>query len=157
MSHRLDPNVVAPAAVQAIAQAYGYVQRSGLDPAVVDLVYLRVSQVNGCDPYVDILSRALVQRGIGLAKLLHLPFWEESDLFDERERAALAWAEAVTSAGETGVPQAAYESTRSHFGEKGLADLTVAIGLMNLSNRLAISFRSTRTGPRATIAHIRAR
>ena len=157
MSARLDHEAVAPAAREAIEHLYEYVRQSGLDAPLVDLVYLRVSQVNGCDSGIDRHSRDLVRRGMPLAKLFHVPFWEDAGLFDERERAALAWAEIVTSAPDTGVPQAAFDAARLWFSEKELADLTFAIGLMNASNRIAISFGTTVPGLQADTVNIRAR
>ena len=157
MSARLDHQAIAPAAREAIEHLYEYVRQSGLDAPLVDLVYLRVSQVNGCAAGIDRHSRSLVRHGMPLAKLLHVPFWEDAGLFDERERAALAWAEIVTSAPDTGVPQAAFDSARLWFSEKELADLTFAIGLMNASNRIAMSFGTSVSGLQADTVNIRAR
>ena len=141
---RLDYNHVAPAGAKALGGVYGYVMQSGLPATLVNLVYLRVSQINNCAYCLDMHTRDLLKAGVPTEKLALLQAWEEGgDLFDARERAALAWAETVTRVAETGVPEAAYEAARAVFGERELVDLTFAIGLMNTYNRMAISFRST--------------
>ncbi|MGA0604304.1 carboxymuconolactone decarboxylase family protein [Caulobacter sp. KR2-114] len=144
MTQRLDYNQVAPDGAKALGGVYGYVQRSGLPAGLVDLVYLRVSQINNCAYCLDMHTRALLKRGVSPEKLALLQAWPEGGaLFDEAERAALAWAESVTGVAETGVPSAAYDAARSAFDEKQLVDLTLAISLMNAYNRMAISFRNT--------------
>jgi len=144
MSQRLDYNQIAPAGIKAIGTVYGYVTQSGLAPVLVDLVYLRVSQINNCAYCLDMHTRDLLKKGQAVEKLALLQAWREAGaLFDERERAALAWAESVTRVAETGVPDGEYEAARAVFDERELVDLTIAIGLMNVYNRMAISFRST--------------
>ncbi|MBJ2157140.1 carboxymuconolactone decarboxylase family protein [Variovorax sp. IB41] len=144
MSQRLDYNQIAPAGVKAIGTVYGYVTQSGLSPVLVDLVYLRVSQINNCAYCLDMHTRDLLKKGQAVEKLALLQAWREAGaLFDARERAALAWAESVTRVAETGVPDSDYEAARSVFDERELVDLTIAIGLMNVYNRMAISFRNT--------------
>jgi AhpD family alkylhydroperoxidase len=144
MSMRLDYNQIAPAGAKALGGVYGYVTQSGLSPVLVDLVYLRVSQINNCAYCLDMHTRDLLKRDVKLEKLALVPAWREAGhLFDERERAALAWAESVTLVAQTGVPDAAYEAARVVFDERELVDLTIAISLMNTYNRMAISFRNT--------------
>jgi AhpD family alkylhydroperoxidase len=144
MSMRLDYNQIAPAGAKALGGVYGYVMQSGLSPVLVNLVYLRVSQINNCAYCLDMHTRDLLKQGVKVEKLALLQAWREAgDLFDERERAALAWAESVTRVADTGVPQAAYDAARAMFEERELVDLTIAIGLMNAYNRMAISFRNT--------------
>lgn len=144
MSQRLDYNQVAPAGVKALGGVYAYVMQSGLPPALVELVYLRISQINNCAYCLDMHTRDLLKKGVPGEKLALLQAWPEAgDLFDLRERAALAWAESVTRVADTGVPDAAYEAARAVFDERELVDLTIAIGLMNMYNRMAISFRNT--------------
>jgi AhpD family alkylhydroperoxidase len=141
---RLDYNQIAPAGAKALGGVYGYVMQSGLSPVLVNLVYLRVSQINNCAYCLDMHTRDLLKQGVKVEKLALLQAWEEAgDLFDERERAALAWAESVTRVADTGVPQAAYDAARAVFEERELVDLTIAISLMNAYNRMAISFRNT--------------
>ncbi|WP_322012864.1 carboxymuconolactone decarboxylase family protein [Paraburkholderia sp. J12] len=144
MSKRFDYNQIAPAGAKALGGVYGYVSQSGLSPVLVELVYLRVSQINNCAYCLDMHTRDLLKKGVKVEKLALVQAWEEAgNLFDQRERVALAWAESVTRVAQTGVPDAAYEAARAVFDEKELVDLTIAIGLMNAYNRMAISFRST--------------
>jgi AhpD family alkylhydroperoxidase len=144
MTKRLDYNKIAPAGVKALGGVYGYVTQSSLSPVLIDLVYLRVSQINNCAYCLDMHTRDLLKKGVKIEKLALLQAWAEAgDLFDARERAALAWAETVTRVAETGVPDQAYQAARAVFEERELVDLTLAIGLMNVYNRMAISFRNT--------------
>jgi AhpD family alkylhydroperoxidase len=150
MSKRLDYDHVAPAGMKALGGVYGYVMQSNLPAALVNLVYLRVSQINNCAYCLDMHTRDLLKSGQKVEKLALLQAWAEAgDLFDERERAALAWAETVTRVADTGVPDQAYQAARAVFRERELVDLTIAISLMNAYNRMAISFRNT---PQAAIA-----
>ena len=149
MSKRLDYNQIAPAGAKALGGVYGYVMQSGLPAVLVDLVYLRISQINNCAYCLDMHTRDLLKKGVRVEKLALVQAWAEAgDLFDARERAALAWAETVTRVADTGVPDEAYQAARIVFEERELVDLTIAIGLMNAYNRMAISFRNT---PQAAI------
>ncbi|MCA8481770.1 MULTISPECIES: carboxymuconolactone decarboxylase family protein [Burkholderia] len=144
MSKRLDYNQIAPAGAKALGGVYGYVMQSGLSPVLVDLVYLRVSQINNCAYCLDMHTRDLLKKGVKIEKLALVQAWREAaNLFDERERAALAWAESVTLVATTGVPDDAFEAARAVFSERELVDLTIAASLMNTYNRMAISFRNT--------------
>ena len=144
MSKRLDYSQIAPAGVKALGGVYGYVMQSNLPAVLVDLVYLRISQINNCAYCLDMHTRDLLKKGEKIEKLALLQAWPEAgDLFNARERAALAWAETVTRVAETGVPDEAYRAARAVFEERELVDLTIAIGLMNVYNRMAISFRNT--------------
>ena len=143
MSQRLDYTQIAPAGVKALGGVYGYVMQSSLPAALVELVYLRVSQINNCAYCLDMHTRDLLKKGQKIEKLALVQAWAEAgNLFDDRERAALAWAETVTRVAETGVPNEAYQAARAVFEEHELVDLTIAIGLMNAYNRMAISFRN---------------
>lgn len=142
MSMRMDYAAAAPAAMKALGGVHGYVGQSGLPGELIDLVYLRVSQINGCAYCIDMHARELSARGVAQEKLMLVPVWREAgDVFSDTEKAALAWAETVTRVAETGVPLAEYEAAAARFDPKALTDLTVAVGLMNAYNRLAISFR----------------
>jgi AhpD family alkylhydroperoxidase len=144
MTKRLDYNQIAPSGAKALGSVYAYVVQSSLPPVLVDLVYLRISQINNCAYCLDMHTRDLLKKGVAIDKLALVQAWSEAGgLFDERERAALAWAESVTRVAETGVPDEAYDAARAVFDEKELVDLTIAIGLMNTYNRMAISFRNT--------------
>ncbi|RQH16281.1 carboxymuconolactone decarboxylase family protein [Bradyrhizobium sp. RP6] len=150
MSERLDYNHVAPAGAKALGGVYGYVMQSGLPATLVTLVYLRVSQINNCAYCLDMHTRDLLKSGVKIEKLALVQAWAEAgDLFDERERAALAWAETVTRVTETSVPDDAYRAARKIFNERELVDLTIAISLMNAYNRMSTSFRKT---PQAVLA-----
>ncbi|WP_206861448.1 carboxymuconolactone decarboxylase family protein [Lysobacter changpingensis] len=142
MTQRLDYTKAAPGGVKAFGSVYGYIMQSGLDATLVDLVYLRVSQINGCAYCLDMHTRELHGRGVPIEKLALVQAWREAgELFSETERAALAWSETVTLVAQTGVPDAEFAAASKVFDEKQLSDLTMAIGLMNAYNRLAISFR----------------
>jgi AhpD family alkylhydroperoxidase len=144
VTKRLDYTKIAPNGVKALGGVYGYVMQSGLPAELVNLVYLRVSQINNCAYCLDMHTRDLIKMGVKVEKLALLQAWEEAGhLFSERERAALAWAETVTRVSETGVPDEAFQAARAVFEEKELVDLTIAISLMNVYNRMAISFRNT--------------
>ena len=144
MSQRMNYNAVSPAGMKALGAVYGYIHQSGLASRLIDLVYLRVSQINGCAYCLDMHTRDLIKKGMKIEKLALVQAWAEAgNLFSERERAALAWAETVTRVSETGIPDEAYQAAGAVFQEKELVDLTIAIGLMNTYNRLAIGFRNT--------------
>ena len=154
MSNRLDYSKVSPDVYKAYGGVYVAVQKSGLPKELVDLVYLRVSQINGCAYCIDMHSRDLLKSGLAVDKLVLVPAWREAGkVFSARERVALAWAETVTRVAETGVPDADYEAAAEEFTGKELADLTYAIGLMNAFNRFGITFRST---PAAAVAAAKA-
>lgn len=143
MGPRLDYNAAAPAGMKALGGVYGYVSQS-LPRMLVNLVYLRISLINGCAYCIDMHSRDLTKDGLPQEKLVLVPVWHEAGaLFSEQEKAALRWAETVTRVAETAVPEAEFQAVRVVFSEKEVADLTIAIGLMNAYNRLAISFRNT--------------
>jgi AhpD family alkylhydroperoxidase len=142
MIPRLDYTSISPAGVKALGGVYGYILQSGLAGPLVNLVYLRISQINGCAYCIDMHSRDLLKGGLDVEKLVLVAAWRESgSLFDARERAALAWAETVTRVSDTTIPDAEFQAASSAFTEKELVDLTIAIGLMNTYNRLAIGFR----------------
>jgi AhpD family alkylhydroperoxidase len=142
MTQRLDYTTIAPSGVKALGGVYGYILQCGLPTSLVNLVYLRTSQINGCAYCIDMHSRDLIKGGLAIEKLVLVQAWREAGgLFDPRERAALAWAETVTRVADTTVPDAEYEAASAVFSEKELTDLTIAIGLMNTYNRLAIGFR----------------
>ena len=142
MTQRLDYTTLAPAGAKALGGVYGYIMQSGLPSSLINLVYLRASQINGCAYCIDMHSRDLIKGGLAVEKLVLVQVWREAGgLFDPRERAALAWAETVTRVADTAVPDAEFEAVSAVFSAKELTDLTIAIGLMNIYNRLAIGFR----------------
>jgi len=144
MTMRLDYNHTAPAGMKALGGVYGYVMQSKLPATLITLVYLRVSQINNCAYCLDMHTRDLLKMGQKIEKLALVQAWAEAgNLFNARERAALAWAETVTRVADTGVPDEAYQAARTVFDERELVDLTIAISVMNAYNRMAISFRNT--------------
>ena len=154
MSKRIDYNQIAPLGAKALGGVYGYVAQCGVPPELVDLVYLRVYQINNCAYCLDMHTRDLIKKGVDVGKIALVQAWQEGgELFSKTERAALAWAESVTRVAETGVPGSDYEAAREVFDEKQLVDLTIAISLMNAYNRMAISFRNT---PSAVVENDRA-
>ena len=143
MNHRIDYAKASPEGFKAFGGVYVYLRKCGLAEDLIDLVYLRVSQLNGCAYCIDMHSRDLLKLGVAVDKLVLVPVWRDAgELFSSRERTALAWAETVTRVAETGVPDADYEATAAEFSAKELGDLTYAIGLMNAFNRFGITFRS---------------
>ncbi|HLG87985.1 MAG TPA: carboxymuconolactone decarboxylase family protein [Alphaproteobacteria bacterium] len=143
MTQRLDYRAAAPAGLKALGGVRVYIDQS-LPKALVDLVYLRVSQINGCAYCIDSHSRDLLKGGMAVDKLVLVPAWREAgDLFTRREKAALRWAETVTKVADAAVPDEEFQAVSMEFDEKELADLTIAIGLMNALNRIAVSFRAT--------------
>ncbi|MBC7953211.1 MAG: carboxymuconolactone decarboxylase family protein [Rhodospirillaceae bacterium] len=142
MTQRLDFFTIGAGAMKAFGAVSGYLGECGLPGGLIDLVYLRVSLINGCAYCIDKHSRDLLKQGMSVDKLVLVPVWYEAgELFTARERAALKWAETVTRVAETAVPDADYAEVRAEFSEQELVDLTIAIGLMNALNRQAISFR----------------
>lgn len=154
MSNRIDYAKAAPDGYKAFGGVYLYLKQCSLPEELINLVYLRVSQINGCAYCIDMHSRDLLKQGLTVDKLVLVPVWHEAGaVFSARERAALAWAETVTRVAETGVPDADYAAASAEFNDRELADLTYAIGLMNAFNRLGVTFRAV---PAAAAAAARA-
>ena len=141
MTERLNYVAASPRGMQALGGVHLYLEKSGLPSALINLVYLRVSQINGCSYCISTHSHDLMKEGVPVQKLLLLQVWRESGaLFSDRERAALQWAEALARVAETRAPDADYQVARAQFNDKELADLTYAIGLIGAFNRIAIGF-----------------
>ena len=128
---------------KALGALHHYVTTgTGLPSELIHLVFLRVSQINGCAHCIDIHTRDLIKSGMSVDKVVLIPVWEEvSYLFSDQERAALAWTEEVTRVSETHASDEAYAAALSAFGEKDLVELTIVIAAMNAINRMGISFR----------------
>ena len=143
MKTRIDSRKVAPAGMQALFGVHTYLHHhTDLSKELIDLVFLRTSQINGCAHCIDMHSRDLLKEGMEVEKLVLVPAWREAGaLFDAKERAALAWTESVARVADTQVPDADYETASSALSEKDLVDLTIAIGLMSAYNRLGVAFR----------------
>jgi AhpD family alkylhydroperoxidase len=143
VSNRINYAKASPEGYKAFAQVHGTLGKSSLPKDLINLVYLRVSQINGCAYCIDMHSRDLLEAGLTTQKLVLIPVWEHAgEVFSPRERIALAWAETVTRLDESGVPDADYAAAAAEFNDKELADLTYAIGLMNAFNRFGVAFRS---------------
>ena len=142
MTRRIDHARVAPEAVRAMTGLETYVRRSGLEPALVELVKLRASFMNGCSYCVDMHTKDARLAGETEQRLYAVPVWRETPFFTPRERAALAWTESVTALAVTGVPDEAYDDVRAQFSEEEIVALTMAIVAINGWNRIAIGFRS---------------
>jgi AhpD family alkylhydroperoxidase len=142
MTQRIDYARVAAEAMKAQLGMESYVRRSSLDRPLVELVKLRASYLNGCAYCVDMHTKDARAAGETEQRLYAIPVWRETPFFTPRERAALAWTEAVTDVGRTGVPDDAFDEARQHFSEAELVDLTMAIVTINGWNRLAIAFRT---------------
>ncbi len=138
MEPRLDAYAVAPAAMKSVLGVESYIRGCGLEPGLVKLVEMRASQINGCAFCLDMHSRDARRRGEMEQRLYLLDAWREVPLYSPRERAALAWTEALTLVAETRAPDGDYAEPRRHFSEREAVDLTTLVGLINLWNRLAI-------------------
>jgi AhpD family alkylhydroperoxidase len=141
MTQRIDYMHVAPGAIRAMMGLVSYGRTSGLDHALLELVKLRASYLNGCAYCVDMHTKDARVAGETEQRLYALPVWRETPVFTPRERAALAWTEAVTLVAATGVPDDVYAEVRAQFSEEEIVSLTMAIVTINGWNRLAVSFR----------------
>jgi len=139
---RLPYDKLAADGMKALGGVYMYIQRCGLEKPLVDLAYLRASQINGCAYCLDMHTHDALADGACVEKLMLVSAWREAGAyFTPRERAALEWAEVVTWVAGNQVPDEAFLAAQEEFSDKELADLTLAIGLINTYNRMAISFR----------------
>ena len=128
--------------MEALYAVERYVHASGLEPRLLELVRLRASQINGCAYCVDMHTKDARANGETEQRLYAVPVWSEAPFFTERERAALAWTEAVTLVSRDQVPDEVYEDARRQFDERQLIDLTMAVIAINGWNRLAVSFHA---------------
>jgi AhpD family alkylhydroperoxidase len=139
---RLPYDILAKDGMKALGGVYAYILSCGLEKSMVDLAYLRASQINGCAYCVDMHTHDAIAEGASIEKLMLVSVWREAGTwFSTRERAALEWAEVVTWVAGNQVPDEAFLAAQAEFSDKELADLTLAIGLINVYNRMAISFR----------------
>jgi len=142
MAERINYSKVAPGAYRAMSGLEKAVRESGLEPSLLDLIKLRASQINGCAYCLDMHWKDARARGESEQRLYSLDAWRETSYYTERERAALAWTEAVTQIAVNHVPDELYEPVRPHFSEEELVNLTLTVVAINGWNRLAISFRT---------------
>jgi AhpD family alkylhydroperoxidase len=143
MQPRLDGRKVVPEAYKAVLQVQAYINNhSGLENSLVHLVYLRASQINGCAYCIDMHTKDARALGETEQRLYELSAWRETPFYSDRERAALAWTEAVTLVAEGHVPDEVYEEAKKHFSEAELVNLTLVVAQINVWNRLQIAFRA---------------
>lgn len=141
MSQRISIPRLAPELYKAVGALDAAVTSAGIDNRLLHLLKLRASQINGCAYCVDLHVKEALADGID-AQTLHLvSVWRESPFFDARDRAVLEWTESVTLLADTGVPDAVYDAIRAEFSESDIARLTIAIGTINIWNRIAVSSR----------------
>ncbi len=142
MEPRVDFMKVGQGAFNALLGVEKYIHGSGLEPTLLHLIKIRASQINGCAYCIDMHWKDARVDGETEQRLYGLDAWEESPYYSDRERAALAWTEAVTNIHEGHVPDSVYEWVRESFTEKELVDLTLAITAINSWNRLNIAART---------------
>jgi len=140
MQQRLDYQKAAPDALKAMLGIEKYAANSGLEYSLYELIKTRASQINSCAFCLDMHTKDARKAGETEQRLYALSAWRETPFYTERERAALAWTEAVTEISKGGVSQELFEETSKHFNEKEMVDLTMAVIAINGWNRLAISF-----------------
>src|SRR6202011_2691314 len=141
MTQRLDYTKIAPAGVKALGSVYGYIVQAGLPRPLVNLVYLRVSQINGCAYCIDMHSRDLIKEGLAVEKLVLVQAWREAGCgLDTPPPAALAWTETVTCVASTAVPDAEFLAASAAFSEKEPDVLTIGFRMMNAWNLASIGF-----------------
>jgi AhpD family alkylhydroperoxidase len=143
MQARLNFAKASPDAYKAVAALDRYVIKdSGLDHAIVHLIKLRASQLNGCAFCVDMHVKEARHDGQSEQWINLVPVWQESTVYTPRERALLGWIDAITLIAQTRAPDADYDALRAHFSEDECTKITVAIGTINIWNRLAVGFRA---------------
>ncbi|RPE81802.1 carboxymuconolactone decarboxylase family protein [Vulcaniibacterium tengchongense] len=139
--NRIDYTKHAPEAFRHLLELSDRLHKGVLDPNLLELVFLRVSQINGCVFCLDMHAHALRKAGVDQRKLDTLPGWRESPLFDARERAALAWAEALNALDAGPLEENALEAVRAHFDEREVSELTFAVGAIRAWNVLNVGLR----------------
>ena len=153
MTQRIDYSKVGTGAYKAVLGLETYVRHSGLERSLIELVKLRASYINGCAYCVDMHTKDALAEGEKEQRIFAVPVWRETPFFTPRERAALAFTEAVTLISHDGVPDDVYEATRKHFSEEEMVNLVMAIATINVWNRLAITFQ-TDVGSYQPPAHV---
>ena len=141
MTSRIDFRKTNPNALKAMMGQQNYVNGSGLEHSLLELVKMRASQINGCAYCLDMHSKDARARGETEQRLYLLNAWHEAPFYTDRERAALAWTEALTRVADDHVPDEVYEEARRHFKDQELVDLSLAVVAINGWNRLCVAFR----------------
>jgi AhpD family alkylhydroperoxidase len=138
---RLDYQHASPEAAKAMFQLEHVVRNSGLDPQLLELIRIRASQMNGCAYCIDMHTKDARRRGETEQRIYALSAWAEAPFYTEKERAVLAWTEALTNIQQGHAPDEVYEEVARHFAERELMNLTLAITTINAWNRIALGFR----------------
>jgi len=128
-------------AVRTLLNLRAHISRSTLESSLIELVFLRVSQLNACSYCAESHAQEAITHGLEQRLVSGVAAWREATFFSERQRAALAWTDAVTEVAKTGVPDEVYCEAAHHFSDSELVDLTLAIALMNAFARIAVAFR----------------
>jgi AhpD family alkylhydroperoxidase len=149
MKARIEFRNANPKIMQLLLAIESYLHESKLESRLQHLVKTRASQINGCAQCLDMHTKDARAEGETEQRLYALDAWRETPFFDERERAALEWTEAVTRVADSRVPDEVYERVKRHFSEQELIDLTLAIANINTWNRLNVAFRTVPGGYRA--------
>ncbi|MCC8940526.1 carboxymuconolactone decarboxylase family protein [Bradyrhizobium sp. Arg68] len=142
MKPRMNFYQAAPETIKALVAVESQISASGLEQSLIELVKTRASQINGCAYCINMHTEDARKHGETEQRLYLLNAWRESPLYSARERAALAWTEALTLVAETHAPDADYEAVHAAFSDSELANLTMLIGTINAWNRIAIAFRA---------------
>jgi AhpD family alkylhydroperoxidase len=142
MKQRLQFFAKAPELMKTVSALSKAVDECGLEVSLLHLIKLRASQINGCAYCVDMHVKEARHDGLSEQWINLMCVWRESPVYDARERALLRWVDAVTKIAETGIPDADFEALKPHFSEEEIVKITVAIGTINIWNRLAVGFRS---------------
>ena len=142
MKERMDYRSASPQGAKAVGELHAFIHRCGLEHSLLELVKLRASQINGCAHCIDMHTKELRAHGESEQRLYLLNAWRESPFYSDRERAAVAWTEALTLVTDGHVPDDVYELARAQFNEEELANLTFAIVAINGANRINIAFRT---------------
>jgi AhpD family alkylhydroperoxidase len=142
MKPRMNFYQAAPETIKALSAVEAQIVASGLEKSLIELVKTRASQINGCAFCINMHTQDARKLGETEQRLYMLSAWRESPLYTDRERAALAWTDAVTLIADTHAPDDLYEELRAHFSEAEMVNLTMLIGAINAWNRIAISFRA---------------
>jgi AhpD family alkylhydroperoxidase len=142
MEQRLNYVKLAPTGIQAMYRLSKYVEDSGLEHSLIELVKIRASQINGCAYCIDMHTKDARAQGETEQRIYLLDAWRETPFYTERERAALAWTESVTLISQGQISDEEFAAAREHFSEGELVNLTMAIIAINGWNRMAISFRA---------------
>ncbi|KKX31913.1 carboxymuconolactone decarboxylase family protein [Rhizobium sp. LC145] len=142
MQQRLNFFTASPESYEAVKALEIYVQQCGIERRFIHLIKLRASIINHCAYCIDMHVKESRHDGLSEQWINLMSAWEESPIYDEKERALLAWVDAVTRVADTHVPDSVYEGLKAHFTDEEMVKFTVAIGVINVWNRLCVGFRA---------------